>query len=326
MIQVSNPLISVIVPVYNAEKYLARCIDSIINQSYKNLEIILINDGSTDSSSEICKFYQEKDTRIQVIQKENSGPASARNAGLQIYAGEYLCFVDSDDWLANNYVSELYGLIKKYDADIVACEYYKAEKHEIYQPCENPEIRICNNEDFLKICFTEMPISVVPWNKLYKRELYSEIRFPEDKKVCEDVMPLLLAGEQAKRAVVTSNKLYYYYTNPCSLTQESYNPQHENYVEVWTDIHKYCSDKFPNLCSATIHRMILARLNVLNKLTLTQNNELKIIKKAHINYLRANAKFVLSDNWFGVLTKIQIFMIMMYYPLYSYLYKKLKGI
>lgn len=326
MIQGSNPLISVIVPVYNAEKYLVRCIDSIINQSYKNLEIILINDGSTDSSSEICESYQEKDIRIQVIQKENGGPASARNAGLQIYAGEYLCFVDSDDWLANNYVSELYGLIKKYDADIAACEYYNVDEYKTYPPCENVEIRICNNEDFLKICFSEMSISVVPWNKLYKRELYSEIRFPEDKMICEDVMPMLLAGEQTKRAVVTSNKLYYYYTNPCSLTHESYNPKVENFVEVWTAIQKYCLDKFPNLYSVTIHRLILAHFYVLNKLTLTEKHDFITIKKAHINYLRANAKFVLSDNKFSILKKIQILMIMTYYPLYSYLYKKLKGI
>ena len=104
----NKPLISIIIPVYNAEKYLKKCLDSVINQTYKNLEIILVDDGSTDKSPEICDKYAEKDSRIIVLHKENGGVSSSRNAGLDIFKGEYLSFVDSDDYVEPDYIEYLY--------------------------------------------------------------------------------------------------------------------------------------------------------------------------------------------------------------------------
>ena len=113
-----KPLISIIIPVYNAEKYLPNCLDSVINQTYKNLEIILVDDGSTDKSSEICDEYAQKDFRIKLIHKENGGVSSARNAGLALVSGDYIAWVDSDDFVAPDYIEYMYKLLKEYDADI----------------------------------------------------------------------------------------------------------------------------------------------------------------------------------------------------------------
>lgn len=120
-------LISVIVPVYNAEKYLARCVDSILNQSYKSLEIILVDDGSIDNSSQLCDEYMAKDERVKVIHKENGGVSSARNAGIDIANGQYIAFADSDDWIENGMYDSLIQKIKEENVDIVKCCYYKEE-------------------------------------------------------------------------------------------------------------------------------------------------------------------------------------------------------
>ena len=117
------PLISVIIPIYNVETFLPSCIESVINQTYENLEIILIDDGSTDKSGKICDKYSENDSRITVIHKDNEGVAEARNTGIENMSGEYFCFVDGDDYVDNEYISEMYSLTKEYDADISMCSY-----------------------------------------------------------------------------------------------------------------------------------------------------------------------------------------------------------
>ena len=116
-------VISIIVPIYNTEKYLNECVDSIINQTYKNIEIILVNDGSTDNCLKICDEYAKKDKRVKVIHKENGGLSSARNSGLDILTGKYVCFIDSDDYVATTFVYDMFNLITKYNADIVEGSY-----------------------------------------------------------------------------------------------------------------------------------------------------------------------------------------------------------
>ena len=125
-----NELISIIIPIYNVEKYLHCCINSVIRQTYKNLEIILIDDGSPDNCGKICDEYAKKDNRIKVIHKENGGLSSARNAGLDIAKGEYISFVDSDDYVAENFIEKLYKLCKENDADIAECDFYRIKANE----------------------------------------------------------------------------------------------------------------------------------------------------------------------------------------------------
>ncbi len=128
------PKISIIVPVYNVENYLKKCLDSIVNQTFKDIEIILINDGSTDNSLNICKEYAKKDHRIRLINKPNGGLSSARNVGIDLSTGEYLGFVDSDDWIALNMYEKLYNLCKIFNADISQCKYIRNNEQKLNTP------------------------------------------------------------------------------------------------------------------------------------------------------------------------------------------------
>lgn len=170
----TNKKISVIIPVYNVEKELVRCIKSIINQTYANIEIILVNDGSTDKSLKICEHYSKLDNRIRLITQKNQGLSAARNTGLKFSKGKYVMFVDSDDYVSEYFCEKAYNLISKYDSDIAFFDYnlvlngYK--KHES-QPLENGKI---NKEAALLISFSDSHA----WNKIYKAELFEDITYP----------------------------------------------------------------------------------------------------------------------------------------------------
>lgn len=203
------PEISVIIPVYNVENYLDRCLNSIINQTFTNIEIILINDGSTDNSGDICDFYKKKDKRITVIHKHNEGASIARNKGLNVARGKYISFIDSDDWIDENMLSRLYDIIIDNNADISECKYIETfDNININQPEER--IYVASNIQASEFLYKNSDYgSIVLWNKLYKIELFEDIRFP-DKKICEDqfVTPQLYLKSNK---IVFTNQIYYYY-------------------------------------------------------------------------------------------------------------------
>lgn len=208
------PLISVIIPVYKVERYLHECVDSVLSQNYRNLEIILINDGSPDSCGDICDQYAEADNRIKVIHKENGGLSDSRNAGLDICTGDYVAFVDSDDSVLPGFIETLYGNIKKYSADISMVGSYRTlvELDESHEP---PRISFYPNyldflyDDTIKEWKTEV------WKKLYRKEIWEKLRFPVGKK-SEDtfVFPYIV---YQRKIVYTDRKLYYYRINPKSI-------------------------------------------------------------------------------------------------------------
>ncbi len=205
-------LISVIIPVYKVEKYLERCIDSVINQTYTNLEIILVDDGSPDNCGKICDEYAKKDRRIKVIHKENGGLSSARNAGIDVAKGRYLSFVDSDDYVNEKFIERLYELLKEYDADISQCDFVKTSG-------EKPDVdteEVVNVYDSISLLDSMYEIGsvhfVVAWNKLYKSELFKEIRYPEGK-IHEDEAIIHLLIHKANKCVRTNKQMYYYFIN-----------------------------------------------------------------------------------------------------------------
>ncbi|MEI7668283.1 MAG: glycosyltransferase family A protein, partial [Erysipelotrichaceae bacterium] len=164
-------LISVIVPVYNVEKYIDRCVSSILNQTYKNLDIILVDDGSQDKSGQICDEYALKDNRIKVLHKSNGGLSDARNKGIELSKGEYISFVDSDDTISNNFIDKLYNLCVNYSSDISMC-YFKQFTSEIsFNREHESRIDIFTNIQMLENLINEKYVqSTVAWNKLYKAE------------------------------------------------------------------------------------------------------------------------------------------------------------
>ncbi len=175
-------LISVIIPVYNVENYIEKCIYSVINQSYKNLEIILVDDGSTDKSGVLCDKYEKIDKRIKVIHKENGGLSSARNMGLDCANGEYIMFLDSDDFVETTILQELYSLCYKNNVEISICnyKYINNDKEEANDKEENAEYIYDNIEKFHKMFF-EGKFFWMAWGKLYKRRVFNNFRFKENQ-------------------------------------------------------------------------------------------------------------------------------------------------
>ncbi len=206
----SSPLVSVIVPVYNVEPYLRRCLDSIVNQSYTNLEIILVDDGSLDNSPQICDDYAAKDKRIIVIHKKNGGLSDARNAGLDVCKGEYISFVDSDDWVDEKYVEKLFSLIIEENADIAIGENLKTDG-KISAKQENVIVKAYSTRDALFHLFRKTHIAfVISCGKIYKRNLFKSIRFPVGK-FHEDEFTTYILFYNSKKILYTSQILYYYY-------------------------------------------------------------------------------------------------------------------
>ena len=192
----NQALISVIVPVYNVEKYLKRCLDSIINQDYKNLEIIIVDDGSTDDSLKICYDYANLDSRVVVIHKENGGLSSARNVGLDLAHGEYIGFIDSDDYIESNMYSMLKKSIDTYGSDISVCNYNTIYNNSIFKKNFSLfEFNSSGKDKFINIHNEYSSISIIAWNKLYKKSLFDSIRYPygklfEDKYIVCDLYDL----------------------------------------------------------------------------------------------------------------------------------------
>lgn len=218
-----EPLISVIVPVYKAEAYLKRCVDSICGQTYRNLEIILVDDGSPDRSGEICDALALEDSRIRVIHKANGGMSSARNAGLAIARGAYYGFVDSDDWIEKHMYETLYGLIEKYLAQIAVgglqCDYPdgRADYFNTQYPA-NRQIELFSTEDALRELTYAEKITNSPCDKLFACEILKGLPMKEGI-IYEDtqIMPLWL--ERASRIAFTPEPLYHYMMTEVSITR-----------------------------------------------------------------------------------------------------------
>lgn len=208
------PDVSVIVPIYNVDKYLNRCIDSIINQIFTNIEIILVNDGSLDTSPQICDNYARADSRIKVIHKKNGGLSDARNTGIAASSGRYLAFVDSDDYIDPSYIAVLYYAAERNKCEISYCNYaiYRQEKgtHKTIN-FRKPMPGVTSGKKICKLTVRDFRSRAYVWNKLYKRELFfneDNIRFP--KMYFEDTATTPRLMFFAKRVVVVDKCLYYY--------------------------------------------------------------------------------------------------------------------
>lgn len=207
--------LSIIVPVYKVEKQLERCIRSILNQSFTNFELILVDDGSPDRCGEICDEYEKKDKRIKVIHKKNGGLSDARNAGLNIAKGKYIGFVDSDDIIHSEMYERMYNCITKYNVDIVQCKFRKFKSIEDINKFSNikdANIEYYTSKEAIIDMIDNNKINVNTWNKLYKRELFENERFPKGKIHEDEFLTYKLIYNSNKVAYI-NKELYYYYQN-----------------------------------------------------------------------------------------------------------------
>lgn len=240
-----KPLISIIVPIYNVDKYLKKCIDSLLNQTYKNLEIILVDDGSTDNSGKICDEYSKRDNRIIVFHQKNSGVSTTRNKGLEISTGEYIGFVDPDDYISPIMYDVLYNILKQSSADISMCDYECFDSESI-NFCESKDFIIYDKKQALCELVLDRNITSHLWNKLYKSELFDGIKFPENK-IYEDVGTIYLVIEKANKIIHNKSVLYAYYQRPTSLCNTISENRISNYIEMVNNRYNYLLLKFPEL-------------------------------------------------------------------------------
>lgn len=212
----SESKVSIIVPVYKVEEYLPRCVDSLINQTYKNIEIILVDDGSPDNSPKICDEYASKDSRIRVIHKENAGVSEARNTGIDNAKGDYICFVDSDDYVNAYMVEKLTTSANENNSDMVVVSgYYKAYKDKIVEVRSSNIDKKCN-KDF-SIFWGDLISHRSACTTLYKRNTIKDIRFNSNLKIAEDFLFVIQAMKKSKTISSVDECLYYYFINDASV-------------------------------------------------------------------------------------------------------------
>lgn len=227
------PLISIIVPVYNVEPYLRFCLDSLVHQSYPNIEIVIIASESSDRSVEICMEYLEKFKQIILVHSEPNGLSDARNKGIDVANGKYICFIDSDDYVSLDFISILYSICVEYDCDIVQCNYLDVTESLSIGPCPSSEqnVSIYSGIEMCYNLYNDLYVpTVVVWSKLYRRELFDNIRYPVNK-IHEDEATSYKVFYNAARVGVTSQKLYYYRQRSDGITGQAFSIKNLDYLD-----------------------------------------------------------------------------------------------
>lgn len=316
-----NDLISIIVPVYNVEKYLNRCIESIVSQTYKKLEIILVDDGSSDKCPQICDEWAKKDSRIKVIHKENHGVSSARNTGLINSKGDYIGFVDPDDYIEHNMYEELLYSLKESNMKISMCGYSKIKDNEILSTyiCDD---KIISSEKLLNDIFNEIFMGVV-WNKLFVRTLFinneKQILFNENIHYCEDILILVNILNSKDNIAIIKKPLYNYIVVNTSITHSIISEKKLTIINAIDLIVNLGNKKFPSLVRKI--KSWSCRLKISLLIDLKQSS----FKKRN-EYIPKLKKYI-KENFKYCNTKVKLRAIMaLYFPSIYILLKKLKRV
>ena len=274
-----NTLVSVIIPVYKVEMELPECLDSIINQTYKNLEIIIVNDGSPDNCGQICDEYAKRDSRIKVIHKENEGQSKARNTAVHLAQGEYVVFVDGDDIARNVYVEVLLDLLNKYDADMVVSPYQKfidSKKLFLDTDCYI-KIKETDNKAALKYLLYQNEIYHTSTHcKIFKKSLFNEIDFPIGFYY-EDLATIYKLMFKCSKIVSTNQILYGYRIRNKSIMRQGYSEKMMSCIPISLELYKDISNTYPILEKAAASRAFSVNRSIYLQIPYNKKNERKQI-------------------------------------------------
>lgn len=250
-----QPLISVIIPIYKAEKYIEKCVRRIMEQTYRNLEIILVDDGSPDESGAICELLAKEDARIRVLHKENGGAATARNAGLDVMTGAYIAFVDADDYMELNYIETLYRTLSENQAQVAICSFYTVDEdgntahidnlHDVQEAENGCGTAVFTGNEIILQDLQGRWEHVAPWGKLYQADLFAGVRYPK-WPAYEDEPVFIRVFDKVEKAAATKEKLYYYVQHAGSLMNTAYSEkQRSTTIQMWHERIEYYSDGAP---------------------------------------------------------------------------------
>ena len=286
----NKDLITIIIPVYNVELYLNRCIESVINQTYKDIEIILINDGSTDNSEEICNKYAKRDKRISVINKKNGGLSDARNVGIDYSSGNYLFFLDSDDWLSKNAIEILYNNIIKYNADIsigTLKDVFSFDKL-VYSNYKDL-VSLYSKEEALENLMYMHGFGNSACGKLFKSSLFNNIRFPY-RKLYEDLATVYKIFSKSDKAVLIDSEIYFYYQNIYSIMHKKYNVNRLQALHFAKEEYNFIFKNFKEILPSARYRLFFECVCVMNDMPFFCKD-----KKFVYNLLKEHRKYVVND-------------------------------
>lgn len=271
-------LISVIVPIYKVEDYLDRCIKSIVEQTYSNLEIILVDDGSPDQCPKLCDEWATKDQRIKVIHKKNGGLSDARNAGMKVMTGDYISYIDSDDWIAKDMYERMLEYIKKEQADICECDFVRTSRKVKNTSKKQDEQIISLDKEKALQAVVEEKIQPVVWNKLYRKEIVNTLCF-EVGKYNEDEFFTYKAIEKADKIVKISYVGYYYFFREDSIINEAYTIRRLDGLDARYERMKYLK-KYPKIYGIAKRQLVFNCMYHYQKgLQFLSGKELKELKK-----------------------------------------------
>lgn len=321
----SEKLISIIIPTYNVEKYLDRCVNSVINQTYSNIEIVLVDDGSTDNSGVICDKYMKCDQRVKVIHKKNEGVAEARNVGLDNSNGEYVTFVDSDDYVPSDYVEYLYEILSLNKATISCCnfEYIYENSNQTIKSKNNKEIIVTySNKEALEDLLYQRNIDTSPWGKLYRKEVFKNIRFPIGK-IYEDFGTIYKVVSSAEKVVYSNQKKYYYLIRKDSTTGRSFSSKDFDMIELSKNLEKDIVTRYPEMKSAINSRIINMDFYFIRRM---RRDEFKEEYDNIVSDIKKRRKNLLKDKKIKLKTRIGIYISYINIRLIKYVYNFAKKI
>lgn len=313
-----NSKISVVLPIYNVEKYLERCLESVINQTYRNLEIILVDDGSTDCSGQICDDYAAKDERIRVLHKVNGGLSDARNEGAKIATGEYLTYIDSDDYVMLTYVEYLYGLIEKYGTQIALCTHTVVFETGKKVPIGNGDDELLSAEACMERMLYHDVIDTSAWAKIYSIDLAKKITYPKGK-LFEDIGTTYKFFLESGQIACGYEPQYFYIVRKNSIVTGAFNLKKLDMLEMTDAMVEEVGKRFPALENALNRRKIYARFSTLNQMQ--DVNTYKEQKDELIWYIRKNGAELLSNPKVPKRDKLAYVILKISYPLYRLCWK-----
>ena len=294
--------ISVIVPIFNAEKYLDSCINSVLEQTYSNWELILIDDGSTDKSGIIADEYKRRDTRIHVIHQENAGVSSARNRGLDVASGDYISFLDADDEFTPDCLEKLMNAAIRSNVDIVAAKYCG----EVSSNIINAQDSIWRGEDALKHSLMDDPFTYLACTKLFRRSIIGETRFSSELRVSEDTYFLFHLLCKRPSFLPIQEEVYIYKHNPDSVTRAAFSERHFDVLRACELKYELIQKQFPEMLELAKNMQLKACMCLLRVLAVRTKNEYRNKEKELLRWVDANKNSYISatssdDKWMFIL-------------------------
>ena len=316
----NKPLITVVIPIYKVEEYLRECIDSILGQTYKNLEIILVDDGSPDKCGKICDEYASKDDRCIVIHQENQGLSGARNSGIQIAKGAYITFVDSDDYVNKDMIEIMYNHMVEDNADMVVAGFESFFEDGTKSSNDHGgKVFKLSKEEALDCFLFNDYLTPCACGKLYKTSLWKGIRFPKGK-LFEDQFTIYKIIDLTQRIIYLSEPMYHYRKRSGSIGHSNFSEKTYDLYAAINEEFNYINDKYAEKCPNIIVAKIFWEIVFVNMMILSNYKDTSVINKVQ-SFSFSNIRTVWQCPYINVVRKCQIALFSISYPLYKRFYK-----